>query len=260
MGFERTRVVVTGASSGIGAGLAEAFARRGARVGLAARRADRLREVADRCAAHGAQTHVWTVDVAEPAQVDTLARSVVTDLGGVDILVNNAGVPKRRHVTRLDATTVDAVMRVNFLGPVQLTLALLPSMLAQGSGHVVNMSSVAAPLSSPGEAAYDASKAALATFSEAMAVDLWDTGVRVLTVYPGVVDTDLFTIPDNDPFTSPVESISVDDMVSAILAALERDALEVYAPGYFKELVAAKAADTEAFLAGAATFVRDQQT
>ena len=72
-------------------------------------------------------------------------------------------------------------------------------MLERDDGRIINVSSIAATLSSPGEAAYDASKAALAVFSEAMAVDLWDTGIKVMVVYPGVVDTPLFELPDNDP-------------------------------------------------------------
>ena len=77
-------------------------------------------------------------------------------------------------------------------------MALLPQMLERGAGTIVNISSIAATLSAPGEAAYDASKAALTAFSEAMAVDLWETGVKVMVVYPGVIDTDLFSLPDND--------------------------------------------------------------
>jgi short-subunit dehydrogenase len=255
--FGGARVVITGASSGIGAGLAEELARRGARLGLAARRRERLDEVAHRCRSHGAEVAVRSVDIADADGVDELAAWVRSELGGVDVLVNNAGVPKRRHVTALDADTVERVMRVNYLAAVRLTLALLPAMVEQGAGRIVNMSSVAAPLSSPGEAAYDASKAALASFSEAMAVDLWDTGIHVLTVYPGVVDTELFSVPDNDPFTAPVEPITVDEMVRAILDALDRDALEVYAPAYFKDLAVRKAANTEEFLAGAAEFARE---
>ena len=107
-------------------------------------------------------------------------------------------------------------------------------MIDRGEGRIVNVSSVAATLSSPGEAAYDASKSALSVFSEAMAIDIWDTGVKVLVVYPGVVDTPLFQMPDNDPFTAPVEFITVDDLVAATFAALDRGALEVYIPEYFK--------------------------
>ena len=90
-------------------------------------------------------------------------------------------------------------MQVNFLGPIRLTLALLPQMLERGGGQLINVSSVAATLSSPGEAAYDASKAALSVFSEAMAMDLWGDNIKVLVVYPGVVDTPLFTQPGQRP-------------------------------------------------------------
>ena len=192
------RVLVTGGSSGMGAGLAEALARRGATVGIVARRRDRLGDVLARCRTHAPDSKMWVVDLADPDAVDRLARDALEELGGVDVLVNNAGIPKRRHVTALDMATVESVMAINFLSPVRLTLALLPQMIERGSGRIVNVSSVAAPLSSPGESAYDASKAAIAVFSEAMAVDLWDSGVKVTVVYPGVVDTELFTLPDND--------------------------------------------------------------
>ena len=114
---------------------------------------------------------------------------VLDAFGGVDLLVNNAGIPKRRHTTALDIDTITAVMHINYLSPMRLTYDLLPQMLARGSGTIVNISSIAAPLSAPGEAAYDASKAALTAFSEAMAVDLWETGIKVMVVYPGVIDT-----------------------------------------------------------------------
>ncbi|MEX1006805.1 MAG: SDR family NAD(P)-dependent oxidoreductase [Acidimicrobiia bacterium] len=261
MGFELrgSRVLVTGASSGIGAGLAEAFAAAGAAVGICARRTDRLTEVAERCRAHGAEVHQWTTDLTDPNQVDQLARNAVDEMGGVDILVNNAGIPKRRHVTVTDAATVDAVTRINYLSPIHLTLALLPQMLERDSGRIINVSSVAATLSSPGETAYAASKAALSVFSECMSVDLWGTGVNVLVVYPGIVDTELFSIPDNDPLDVPVEPITVAECVDAVLDALDRDALEVYTPAHFKDYAVGKANDIPGFLAGTAEFVRQQQ-
>jgi short-subunit dehydrogenase len=174
------------------------------------------------------------------------------------VLVNNAGIPKRRNVRALDAATVDTVMQVNFLGPTRLTLALLPQMIERGAGHIVNLSSVAATLSSPGEAAYDASKSALAVFSEAMAIDLWDSGIKVLVVYPGVVDTPLFQMPDNDPFTAPVEFITVGELVDATFDALDRGAIEVYIPEYFKEFATGKANNVEGFVAGTAEYMRQQ--
>jgi short-subunit dehydrogenase len=254
--FNGQRVLVTGASSGIGAELAEALALRGAVLALCARREDRLRETLERCLTHSPDSRMWVCDLADPAAVEQLAADVTKALGGVDILVNNAGVPKRRHVKDLDADTVTQVMAINYLSPVRLTLAVLPSMLERGYGRIVNVSSVAAVLSSPGEAAYDASKAALSSFSEAMTIDLWDTGVKVLVVYPGVVDTELFTIPDNDPLIPGVDSIPVSEVAAAVIDALDNDAHQVYVPAYFADFVATKSADLPGFMAGAAQYVK----
>jgi len=257
--FTGQRVLVTGASSGIGAGMAEEFARRGAVVGICARRKDRLEEVMARCQVHSRESRMWVTDLADTTDVDSLASSVVDDLGGVDVLVNNAGIPKRRKVTSLDPGTVETVMNINYLSPVRLTLAVLPSMLAQGHGTIINISSIAATLSSPGEAAYDGSKAALTAFSEAMAVELWGTGVKVLVVYPGLVDTELFSLPDNDPLpNTPVTPIPVHELVSGVFDALERGASQVYVPEWFRDVAVSKAQDLDSYLAGAAAFFAQQ--
>ena len=258
--LEKSRVLVTGASSGIGAGFAEAFARAGATVAICARRADRLAETAAKARALGADVHEWVTDLADFDQVDRLARDVLAAMGGVDILVNNAGIPKRRHVTVTDFDTVERVTRINYLSPTRLTLALLPQMLERHSGRIINVSSVAATLSSPGETAYAASKAAIAVFSEVMNVDLWDSGVRTLVVYPGIVDTELFSIPDNDPLTAPVEPITVAECVDAVLEAMQHDAVEVYTPPHFKDFAVAKANDIPGFLAGTAEYARQQRS
>ena len=258
--FAGARVLITGGSSGIGAGLAEAFAAAGATVGIAARRHDLLSQVVERCRAHSPTSTMWTVDLSDNAAVDRLARQAVDELGGVDILVNNAGIPKRRHVTALDPATVEAVMAINYLSPVRLTLALLPHMLERGSGTIVSVASVAATLSPPGESAYSASKAALSVFSESMAVDLWATGVKVAVVYPGVVDTDLFTLPDNDPFTGDVPSITVEEAAATILEGVAAGALSIYVPGYFAEFASQKAQDVGGFLAGTAAYVQSRST
>ncbi|MEX2293607.1 MAG: SDR family NAD(P)-dependent oxidoreductase [Acidimicrobiales bacterium] len=261
MGFDPKglRVLLTGGSSGIGAAMAERLAAAGAVVGITARDEGRLGAVLERCRAHVPECRSWSLDLADPGQVDELARGVLDELGGVDVLINNAGVPKRKQVALLDAATMDAITRINYLAPVQLTLALLPHMLTRGSGRIVNVSSVAATLSSPGEAAYDGSKAALAVFSEAMAIDLWDKGIKVLVVYPGVVDTPLFEVPDNDPMTDEIGRISVDDLVDGVLGALDQDAVEVYVPEWFKGVAVEKAKNVGAFLAGTAEWVRSHQ-
>src|SRR5580658_6271938 len=227
------RTLVTGASSGIGAGLAEALAAQGAIVGICARRGDRLAEVVERCMKHSPDSRMWVVDLADLDAVDQLAVDAMDAFGGIDLLVNNAGIPKRRQVTALNIETITAVMHINYLSPIRLTMALLPDMLARGSGTIVNISSIAALLSAPGEAAYDASKAALTAFSEAMAVDLWDSGIKVMVVYPGVIDTDLFSLPDNDIPNLPVPAEPVSAAVDAILGGLASGAAQVYVPAFF---------------------------
>jgi NAD(P)-dependent dehydrogenase (short-subunit alcohol dehydrogenase family) len=251
------RVLVTGASSGIGAGLAERLASLGAVVGMCARREPELAEVLQKCQASSPDSAMWLCDMAIPEEVDLLVNGVLAAFGGVDVLINNAGIPKRKHITETDQATVENVMRINFLGPSQLTLALLPAMIERGEGRIINVSSIAATLSSPGEAAYDASKAALSVFSEAMAVDLWHTGVKVMVVYPGVVDTPLFDLPDNNPLPdSAPPKIPVSEMIDAILDGIDTDKVEVYAPQWFKDVAIGKAQDPAGFMAGTAEWLR----
>jgi short-subunit dehydrogenase len=253
------RTLVTGASSGIGAGLAEALAERGAVVGICARRAELLSDVVGRCMKYSPDSRMWVVNLADINAVDQLAIDVMDAFGGVDLLINNAGIPKRRQVTALDIDTITAVMHVNYLSPIRLTMALLPQMLARGSGTIVNISSIAAKLSAPGEAAYDASKAALTAYSEAMAVDLWDSGVKVMVVYPGVIDTELFSLPDNDVPDLPIEAEPVSVAVDAILAGLDAGAAQVFVPEWFRGVIANKEKDVAAFLEGTASYMRDQK-
>jgi short-subunit dehydrogenase len=216
-------------------------------------------EVVERCMQHSPESRMWVTDLADVNAVDQLAVDVMDAFGGIDLLVNNAGIPKRRHTTALDIETITAVMHINYLSPMRLTMALLPQMLARRSGTIVNISSIAATLSAPGEAAYDASKAALTAFSEAMAVDLWDTGIKVMVVYPGVIDTDLFRLPDNDIPDIPIPAEPVSVCVDAILGGLASGAAQVYVPEYFAGIAASKAQDVGKFLEGAAAYLRNKQ-
>src|SRR5512142_2516344 len=111
-------VLVTGASAGIGAALAEAFAARGATVGICARRADRLADVLGRCRAHAPESRSWTIDLSDLDALPGFAKQVSDEMGGVDVLVNNAGIPKRRPVQTLTTDTVDQLMHINYLSPV----------------------------------------------------------------------------------------------------------------------------------------------
>jgi NAD(P)-dependent dehydrogenase (short-subunit alcohol dehydrogenase family) len=253
------KVLITGASSGIGAALAEGFAERGAVVGICARREDRLRDVLERVCKHSPESQSWVVDLADLAGVESFASRADHELGGIDVLVNNAGIPKRRSVTALTPDVVEDVMALNYASPVRLTLALLPGLIER-DGRIVNISSVAARLGPGTEAAYAASKAALSAFSEAMAVDLADTDVKVHVVNPGIIDTELFRLPDNDePIADMSMALPVEAIVQPILDQLDAGTFEIYVPEWFQDVVAGKVADPDGFMRGSIEYLRSRQ-
>jgi NAD(P)-dependent dehydrogenase (short-subunit alcohol dehydrogenase family) len=254
-------VLITGSSSGIGAGLAEGFAKAGATIGICGRREDRLREVLSRVREHAPESKMWVVDLANLDGIDAFAEQASGELGGIDVLVNNAGIPKRRRVDALDPETVEAVMTINYFSPIRLTLALLPE-LERRSGRIVNISSVAARLGPPSEAAYTASKAALTGWSESMQVDLGIKGspVKVHVVNPGIIDTELFSLPDNDESMGKddVEALPVEAMVQPILDQLDAGTFEIYVPEWFNDIVGGKFPNTGAFLDGSIAWARQK--
>jgi NAD(P)-dependent dehydrogenase (short-subunit alcohol dehydrogenase family) len=253
------RVLITGSSSGIGAALAVGFAERGAIVGICGRRSDRLAAVLEKCHVHSPESRSWTVDLADLHGLEAFAATVTAELGGVDIVVNNAGIPKRRWAWELTGDVVDEVMSINFSSPVRLTLALLPQIIER-SGAIVNVSSVAARLSPPAEASYAASKAALTAFSEGLRVDLAVAGeqVGVHVLNPGVVDTELFGLPDNDASIADVEPVPVTDVIEPVVDMLRTGTFEAYVPAWFADVVPVKFPDTTAYLEGSIASTRDR--
>ncbi len=255
--LEGSTVLVTGASSGIGAVLAPMLAERGATVGIVARRADRLAEVLERCSAHGDSHRSWAVDLSDPAAAAALAVEAWDHFGRLDALVNNAAIPKRRPVQQLDLDEVATVMRTNFHSPVAMSLAVLPRMLDRDAGVIANVSSLAGRLGVPGEAAYCASKFALCGWSEAMAVDLWDTGVEVRLINPGAIDTEIWDQPGNDApaYDGPLEP--PETVAAGIAEALVSDGFERYLPD-MKGIVELKTSDIDSFMAGVVAMVVDK--
>ena len=253
-------VLVTGASGGIGAALAEGFAKRGATVGVCARRTEQLHEVLERCRVHAPESRAWKVDLADLDGLAAFARRASEELGGIDVLVNNAGIPKRKRVFELSPEVVESTMRINYFSPVRLTFALLDEIIAR-AGRLVYVSSVAARLSPPAESAYAATKAAISAWAECLQVDLRDTPVKVHVLYPGVIDTELFHLPDNDPLgTTGVEMLPVEAIVDPVLSMIEQDRLEVSVPEWFNGVYAHKSADVAGFLEGTIAFARSQQS
>ena len=245
-------VLVTGASSGLGAALARRLAARGDTVGIVARRADRLREVLADC---GPKAKMWVCDLADTDAAVRVALEAWDAFGGLDALVNNAGVPMRRHTTKLDRETIEWVMRVNFLSPAAMGQAVLPRMLARGSGAIVHVSSVAGRIGNANEAAYSASKFALCGWAEATAVDLWDTPIKIRLVNPGPIDTEIWDLPGNDDPLYHGPKVPADDVAAGILAAIEGDAFEVYLPD-MKAVVDHKQQNIDGFIAGMAAMLR----
>ncbi len=184
-------VLVTGASGGIGAATALAFAREGARVALVARRAEKLKQVGDKIRAEGGTAVEIAADVADRADALRAAKAAEKALGGVDVLVNNAGINDYLLFSKQRLEAVEDIVRVNFLGAAAMTYALLPGMLERRSGHVVNVASTAGLRGIPYSAAYSASKFALVGFTEALRVELRGSGVTLTAFCPGTVLTEL---------------------------------------------------------------------
>jgi short-subunit dehydrogenase len=247
------RVLITGASSGVGAALARVLAAQDAVVGLIARRRDRLAAVLADCQAHSPGSMMWAADITDDA--GELGLQAAEALGGIDVLVHNAAVPKRRVVSALEPSEVEYVMAVNFFAPMRLTLAVLPRMLERGMGMIVNVSSVGGRLGIIHESAYCASKFALCGWSESMAVDLHGTGVAVKLIEPGPVDTEIWDQPGSDDPIYDGPKFRADEVAVGIIAAMGGDGFEYYVPD-MKAVVDLKNADIDTYIAGAAAMGR----
>lgn len=226
-------ILVTGASSGIGASLAPLLAARGATVGIVARRKDRLESVLERCRAHAPDSRLWVADLGDLDAAERVALEARDAFDGLDCLVNNAAIPKRMSVPRLTRDELDTVMRVNFTSPVRMTLALLPTWLERGHGCVVNVSSMGGRIGIAHEAAYCASKFALSGWSESMAIDLHASGVEVKLVLPGPIETEIWDLPENDPSLYEGPFVSAAECAASIADAIETDGFEYYVPPEF---------------------------
>lgn len=252
-------VLLTGASSGIGAALAPMLAERGATVALTGRREDRLDAVLGECRRHQPACRAYLIDLADVAATDALPARVEGELGPVDILVNNAGAPMRRRIQDLTWAEVQATMAVNFASPVRLTVALLPGMLERDRGVIVNVSSFGGRAGIPAEAAYCASKFALCGWSESLAMDLWSTRVDVRLIVPGAVDTDIWDRPGNDPAHFSGDLEPPETVADGIVDAIEGDRFEHYLPD-LKGIAEFKTSSIDDYLAGAVAFAQAADT
>jgi short-subunit dehydrogenase len=222
-----TRVVVTGASRGIGRAIADAFAARDCEVGLVARSEEELNELV--LALPGEGHEALPADVGDR---DSITRAL-EDFGRVDVLVVNAGVANYGPFRDMDIETVERMTRINWLGTVYTIAAALPGMLDRARGHIVVVSSGAGVRSFPSAAVYGATKSAQRGFAEALRHELSGTGVSLTTVYPGEIKSHLHdheqeTMPDW--YHGKDNAADPEPLAKAVVDAVERDKRAVYYP------------------------------
>jgi clavulanate-9-aldehyde reducatase len=224
--------LVTGASSGIGEATALALAAEGAAVGLGARRKDRIDALAERISGDGGRALAAESDVTDEAAANALVERTVEELGGLDILVNNAGVMLLGPVAGADTRDWRRMIEVNLLGLLYCTHAALPVMGEAGSGHVVNVSSVAGRIATMGSAVYNMTKWGVVAFSEALRQEVLHANVRVTCVEPGFVETELQAHNQNPVVVEQIEKmqerighlLQSEDIADAVLYAVTRPA------------------------------------
>lgn len=182
-------VLITGASSGIGAGIARELGAAGAKIMLGARRTDRLEALADEIRGKGGEVMTRRLDVIDRADVAAFAEAAREGFGRVDVIVNNAGVMPLSLMASLKVEEWDQMIDVNIKGVLYGVAAVLPEMTARGSGHIINIASIGALAVSPTAAVYCATKYAVRAISDGLRQE--NDKIRVTCVHPGVVESEL---------------------------------------------------------------------
>lgn len=235
MRFKDQVVWVTGASSGIGEALAYAFSREGAKLILSSRQPEALERVRENCPGNRQDIMVLPLDLAD---IDALAEKGaqgIAAFGRIDIIINNGGIGQISLAAETGIAVDKALMLTNYLGQVALTKAVLPSMIARKSGHIVVMSSVSGKMGVPMRSAYAASKHALHGFFDSLRAEVWRYNIRVTIVCPGFVRTKIRAnalradgTPLGERARPPANAMSADACAAKILDAISKKRDEVY--------------------------------
>jgi NADP-dependent 3-hydroxy acid dehydrogenase YdfG len=223
--------LVTGASSGFGEAVALGLAKAGAKVALAARREDRLRDLARRITDQGGEAQVIVADFTDEAQAQRAVQETEAAFGRLDILINNAGVMYLEPVITADLGRWRSMLELNLLGLIAATQAALPGMTDRKDGHIVNIASTAGHVSNPLAAAYSATKFGVVGFSESLRKEVHKDNIRVTVISPGMAATELrdhiaveaiqTTLNKN---AAAMRQLTAEDVADAILYAVSRPA------------------------------------
>jgi short-subunit dehydrogenase len=234
-------IVVTGASSGIGAATAVALAQRGGRLILVARDKPRLDAVAQRIAEAGGFSTAYAADLGDAGAVAKFAGEVLAQSGAPDVLINNAGAGRWLTVEETSSDELERIMAVPYFAAFNLIREFLPAMRERGAGHIVNVTSVASRLVWPGAAAYIAARRAVLSLSESLRLELADTGIRVTTATFGSVETPYWAHNPGSEERLPqsgnrIRRLTAGEAAAALVRAIERNADEIVRPRVFRLL------------------------
>lgn len=212
-------VLITGASSGFGEDAALLFAKEGCKVALAARRIDRLQNLAGKIQDAGGEAMALPVDIVEAADIQNMVESTIDLYGHIDILFNNAGMGKVEWFEKHDPVRdIETLMRVNLVGLMQVTREVLPHMLKRRQGHIINMISVAGLIAVPLSSGYSASKFGVKAFTDALRREVAPLGIQVSGIYPGPAKTEFGQHVGTNKAYSKVRSFLGARMSSAYVA------------------------------------------
>lgn len=220
-------VLLTGGSRGIGPVIAEALAERGAHIALAARSLDGMNNVVKSLGKYGTQTITVPVDLAQPAKQHELVSTVLEKFGGIDILINNAGLETEGAYTELPWDAIQKTIEVNLTAPMALTYQVLPHMLKQGHGHIVNIASIGAKCGIAYSATYCGTKAGLAEWTRGLRLELEGSGIHFSTIFPGYT-TEVGMFAKFQIKAPPlIGSCTPSQVARAVIRAIEKNKVEL---------------------------------